>query len=253
MKVSTRLALTKNFRSFRQNLFELWVFQKMHVLYTIDGKPPISWKIHNSKRLCLKLLKFFVNASLVETFIRANFQVEIKKYDFAGKLGSCRNNLLKILYRAKNKPMGRILVGFLSTLWALPRSKIWGQMECISWWGSLASRCSVFSVFTIINLINTVSEHYWMYCFLEISIYAKKTEIWRMWIKKCSHWNKSKFVFGDWFRYRGALGLCLACRQTLLSLRIITIYIRVIFVISDCRRGSLTNVKGMYDLTALKQ
>jgi hypothetical protein len=65
-----------------------------------------------------------MKASLVETFIRANFQAEIQKYDFAEKVESCRKNLLTILYRTENKPMGRILLGFLSTLCALPMSKI---------------------------------------------------------------------------------------------------------------------------------
>jgi hypothetical protein len=57
-----------------------------------------------------------MKASLVETFIRAKFEAEIQKYDFAEKLKSCRKTLLKILYLAKNKPIGRILLGFLFTL-----------------------------------------------------------------------------------------------------------------------------------------
>jgi hypothetical protein len=81
-----------------------------------------------------------MKASLVETFILAKFEVEIQKYDFAGKVGCYRKNLLKILYLAKNKPMGRILLGFLSTLWALPMSNVWAQTVCISWLGFLVNR-----------------------------------------------------------------------------------------------------------------
>jgi len=103
-------------------------------------KTCIFWKTHNSKRLCLKLLNFFMKASLVETVIRVKFQVEIQKYDFAEKMESCRENLLKIIYLANKKPMWRIPLRFLCTLWALSKSKIWAQTKCISWWGSLVSQ-----------------------------------------------------------------------------------------------------------------
>jgi hypothetical protein len=82
---------------------------------------------------------FYERYSLVETFIWAKFQVAIPKYDLARKMGSYRENSLKILYLDRNKLVVRILLGFLSKLWALPMSKIWAQTEGISWWGSLVS------------------------------------------------------------------------------------------------------------------
>jgi hypothetical protein len=36
-----------------------------------------------------------MEASLVEVIMWAKFQVKIRKYNFAGKLGSCRENSLK--------------------------------------------------------------------------------------------------------------------------------------------------------------
>jgi len=112
-------------------------FQKMHVLYSIDGKVTIAWEIHNSERLCSKLLKFSMKASLVGTFIWAKFQVEIQKYDLAWKMRSYRENWLKILYLVKNKLVARILLRFLSTLWVLTMSNRWAQTEGITWWDSL--------------------------------------------------------------------------------------------------------------------
>jgi hypothetical protein len=73
-------------------------------------------KIHNSERLYSTLLKFSMKASLVETFIWAKFQMEIQKYGLARKMGSCRENSLKILYLVKNKLVARMILGFLSTL-----------------------------------------------------------------------------------------------------------------------------------------
>jgi hypothetical protein len=64
------------------------------------------------KNLFLPFLRFgntpFLDCSLGENFIWAKFQVEIPKYGLAEKLGSYRENSLKILYLARNKLMARV-------------------------------------------------------------------------------------------------------------------------------------------------
>jgi hypothetical protein len=57
-----------------------------------------------------------MKASLIETFIWAKVQVEIEKYDLARKMGSYRENWLKIVYLVKKKLVARIPLGFISTL-----------------------------------------------------------------------------------------------------------------------------------------
>jgi hypothetical protein len=56
------------------------------------------------ERLCPKLLKFFMQASLAEAFMWAKFQVKIQKYGFAAKVGCYRKKSLKTRYLARNKP-----------------------------------------------------------------------------------------------------------------------------------------------------
>ena len=113
-KTSTKLASIKNFRTFEQSLSEIWIFQKMHVLYTIYGKAPISWEIHISERLCSKVLKLFMEASLVEVYLWAQFQVKIRKYKFAGELGSCRENSLKVQYLSPRSPCTQTKTDFFT-------------------------------------------------------------------------------------------------------------------------------------------
>ncbi len=70
-----------------------------------------------------------MEASLVENFILAKFQFEIRKYGFAENLGSWRENSPKTQYLSRNKLVARILFDVLSILWALSMSKIWAQTE----------------------------------------------------------------------------------------------------------------------------
>ena len=79
----------------------------MHAVYTIYGKEPISSNLHISKKLCRKVLKYFLQASLAEVFMWAKFHVKIRKYGCAGKVGFYRENSLKPRYLARNKPGGR--------------------------------------------------------------------------------------------------------------------------------------------------
>ena len=62
---------------------------------SVTYKTCIFWKIHNSKRLCPEILKFSMKASLVEAFIRAKLQVEIRKYYFPEKPRSYRDKCTK--------------------------------------------------------------------------------------------------------------------------------------------------------------
>jgi hypothetical protein len=86
----------------------------MHVLYTIYGKAPISWKIHFSERLCSKVLKLFMEAGLIEVFLWAKSQVKIPKYNFSGQLGPCRKNSLKIQYLIPRDPCTQTKIGFFT-------------------------------------------------------------------------------------------------------------------------------------------
>ena len=45
-----------------------------------------------------KSFEIFIQASLVEVLMETKFQVEIRKYGFAGKLRPCRENSLKNRY-----------------------------------------------------------------------------------------------------------------------------------------------------------
>jgi hypothetical protein len=47
------------------------------------------------ERLCPKLLTFFMQASLAEAFMWANFQVKFQKYSFAAKVGCYRRKITK--------------------------------------------------------------------------------------------------------------------------------------------------------------
>jgi hypothetical protein len=47
---------------------------------------------------CPKMLRFFIQASLVDVLMRTKFQVKIRKYDFAEKSGSLREISVKLLY-----------------------------------------------------------------------------------------------------------------------------------------------------------
>ena len=60
--------------------------------------------MHISERLHPKFLKLCTQASLIETFMWAKFQIEIRKYDFIGKLGPTGENSLKIQYLGLGTP-----------------------------------------------------------------------------------------------------------------------------------------------------
>jgi hypothetical protein len=55
----------------------------------------IFFEIHISERACPKTLKFFVQASHIKIFVCIKFQLEIRKNDFAEKVGSNRESSLK--------------------------------------------------------------------------------------------------------------------------------------------------------------
>ena len=56
-----------------------------------------------------------MEASLVEIFMWAKFQVKIRKYNFATKLGSGRENSLKIQYLSPREPCTETLIDFFTT------------------------------------------------------------------------------------------------------------------------------------------
>jgi hypothetical protein len=60
-----------------------------------------------SERLCPKLLKFLMQASLAEAFMWAKFQIQIQKYSFAAKVECYRKKSLKSRYLVRNKPETR--------------------------------------------------------------------------------------------------------------------------------------------------
>jgi len=127
-----------------------------------------------------------MKAGLVETFIWAKFQVEIPKYDVTRKIGSYRENSLKILYLPKNKLVARILLGFLSTLWVLPMSKIWAQTEGITWWGSLVN--DYVHIQVLIRLASTQN------CFTQSVLhmyFGKHTSVVRHQWKKPKIWKST--------------------------------------------------------------
>ena len=53
----------------------------------IDGKAPKFLKIHISKRLDSKVLKFCTQASLIESSMWAKFQIKIQSNDLIQKIG----------------------------------------------------------------------------------------------------------------------------------------------------------------------
>ena len=61
--------------------------EKMHIIYCIYEKATILLFFYMLKRLCSKLMKFCMCTSLDETFIQAKFQMKIRKYTFAVKMG----------------------------------------------------------------------------------------------------------------------------------------------------------------------
>ncbi len=58
-------------------------------------------------RLSLKILNFFMEASLIAIFMWAQFQVEILKNSLTAKVGSYSENSLKVLVLFRNKPWAR--------------------------------------------------------------------------------------------------------------------------------------------------
>ena len=53
------------------------------------------WKIHNAVRFCPKVLKFFLKASLNESFIWKRFQVKIPEIEFGLKTGVLQEQFSK--------------------------------------------------------------------------------------------------------------------------------------------------------------
>ena len=85
-----------------------------------------------------------MEANLVENYIRAKFQVEIQKYDLAGKLGILqgkftKNSIARHEQASDTNPF-RVLIYTMSPTYEQNMSKIWAQMEGISWMGSLVKK-----------------------------------------------------------------------------------------------------------------
>ncbi len=62
--------------------------------------------------LRLKMLKIFIQASLIGMFMWAKFQAQIRKYDFAGKSESSKDIPVKHLYLSQIATWAHILLGF---------------------------------------------------------------------------------------------------------------------------------------------
>jgi hypothetical protein len=76
-----------------------------YIYYLWKGSVP--WQFHISVRFCSKLLKFFMQASLAETWGWAKFQIKIQKYSFSAKVGFYWKNSLKTRYHTGNMPGAR--------------------------------------------------------------------------------------------------------------------------------------------------
>jgi hypothetical protein len=58
-------------------------------------------------RLSPKILKFFMEDSLIVIFIWTQFQIEISKYGLTSTVGFYSENVLKTLVLPRNKPWAR--------------------------------------------------------------------------------------------------------------------------------------------------
>ena len=65
----------------------------MHVFKPIFRTRFARWMVYISMRLCLKLLNFFVQASLSEISVYAKFQIEIRKHDFSKTWGPLQGSI----------------------------------------------------------------------------------------------------------------------------------------------------------------
>jgi hypothetical protein len=66
----------------------------MHVFKPMFGARFARWMVYISKKLCPKLLNFFVEASLSETSVYAKFQIEIGKHHFSKTWSALQGSFL---------------------------------------------------------------------------------------------------------------------------------------------------------------